>query len=639
MSPARFSYCSRAWYAVPLLVVAGCQDHGLPTAASGGAAFDAIPANTCEVTSVADSGTGTLRALIAEEGCSTIVFAEALHGETITLTTGQLSITRDVTITGPGAEHLSVSGNNESRVFWIAAEKTVSIAGLTITGGYRDYSHYGDMNGGGILNEGTLMVTRSTIFRNILDEGCGGGIWNGGTLTIHDGTIADNRADHGAGIYNTGVMEISQSSLVQNDAGKQESDGGGIHNRGTLRITHSTISRNHGDGRGGGIFNSGSATLTILHSTVSSNVSYYSSMSGSGGGISNGGTLEIESSTLLHNIAQWGGAIATGGRARIANSSISGNYGDNVGGISHSSGSLEITNSTVYGNGGYETAGGIISSGTLAITHSTITNNALSSDYGEGEAGGIISSGTATLRNTIVANNHVHREGMGTVNCSGTIIDGGYNIEDEASCGFSAENGSYPNTDPLLDPEGLKDNGGPTHTIALLPGSPAIDAIPAGTADCGTEIRRDQRGVSRPQGPGCDIGAFELEQPPCTAVPLDRIGTDPGAPGTIRLGSPFVDAVFFDVEAFLPRSAARPLAVRADDVRWGTTWETGTPAHGVRLADETGDGNRDGVIRFETHRLVAEGNLSLETRRITLWGSDRAGDRMYCATAAVTVVP
>jgi hypothetical protein len=66
-----------------------------------------------------------------------------------------------------------------------------------------------------------------------------------------------------------------------------------------------------------------------------------------------------------------------------------------------------------------------------------------------------------------------------------------------------------PSTDPLLDPKGLQNNGGPTQTIKLIKGSPAIDAIPKGTNGCGTEIKTDQRGVKRPQGKGCDIGAFE----------------------------------------------------------------------------------------------------------------------------------
>jgi hypothetical protein len=86
--------------------------------------------------------------------------------------------------------------------------------------------------------------------------------------------------------------------------------------------------------------------------------------------------------------------------------------------------------------------------------------------------------------------------------------------DDGTTCGFSSANHSFSNTNPLLDPAGLKNNGGPTQTIAPQTGSPATDAIPAGTNGCGTTLTGDQRGVSRPQGSGCDIGAVELAPSP-----------------------------------------------------------------------------------------------------------------------------
>jgi len=102
-------------------------------------------------------------------------------------------------------------------------------------------------------------------------------------------------------------------------------------------------------------------------------------------------------------------------------------------------------------------------------------------------------------------------------NCSGTIIDDGYNLSSDPTCAFSAPT-SLTNTDPLLLP--LQNNGGPTATqalctspgrpVAACPGkSPALDAIPPGINGCGTAIITDQRGVPRPQGVGCDLGAFE----------------------------------------------------------------------------------------------------------------------------------
>ncbi len=91
-------------------------------------------------------------------------------------------------------------------------------------------------------------------------------------------------------------------------------------------------------------------------------------------------------------------------------------------------------------------------------------------------------------------------------NCSGTApTDQGYNLSNDSSCHFTAST-SLQNTDPKLDPAGLQNNGGPTKTIALQPDSPAVDKIPVGSHCPPT----DQRGVPRPQGPKCDIGAFEM---------------------------------------------------------------------------------------------------------------------------------
>ena len=151
-------------------------------------------------------------------------------------------------------------------------------------------------------------------------------------------------------------------------------------------------------------------------------------------------------------------------------------------------------NSAAYGGGIFNNAGG-----TLTVTNSTFSGNSAA-----GAGGGIFNNngGTLTVTNTIVANS------TSGGNCLGDITDGGYNIDDGTSCGFSAANNSMPSTEPLLA-AGLANNGGPTKTIALRDASPAINAIPQGTNGCGTEVTTDQRGVERPQGKGCEIGAFE----------------------------------------------------------------------------------------------------------------------------------
>jgi len=95
--------------------------------------------------------------------------------------------------------------------------------------------------------------------------------------------------------------------------------------------------------------------------------------------------------------------------------------------------------------------------------------------------------GTLTIANSLIALQ------AGGPNCYGPNSDAGYNLDDGRSCGFTSANHSLSSTDPLLDPAGLQNNGGSTQTIALLPGSPAIDAIPSSVNGCGTTITSDQR--------------------------------------------------------------------------------------------------------------------------------------------------
>ena len=164
---------------------------------------------------------------------------------------------------------------------------------------------------------------------------------------------------------------------------------------------------------------------------------------------------------------------------------------------------LVLLNLTVAdGRSSTNSGGGLLTEqGTVKVTNSTFSENSVSSD-----GGGIYNErGTATLRNTIVA----YSPSGG--NCAGAITDGGYNIDDATSCGFTEQQDSLPSTDPLLADQPAF-NGGPTKTIALLKGSPAINAIPKGENGCTTEIKTDQRGVSRPQGSGWEMGAFEKKQ-------------------------------------------------------------------------------------------------------------------------------
>jgi len=140
-----------------------------------------------------------------------------------------------------------------------------------------------------------------------------------------------------------------------------------------------------------------------------------------------------------------------------------------------------------------------VQTGVMELTNCTLYGNISAS-------GGISNYGVMTLQNTIIA-------GSTSQNClnAGVLVDGGYNIEDSDTCGFTSGNYSLVNTAPLLSSPGSY--AGNTWTLALLPNSPAIDMIPYGTNGCGTDVTVDQRGIKRPQGAysRCDAGAFESQ--------------------------------------------------------------------------------------------------------------------------------
>ncbi len=272
--------------------------------------------------------------------------------------------------------------------------------------------------------------------------------------------------------------------------------GAGILNFGTLSVRNSIVSGNSANALGGGISNLG--TLSVVSTTVSSN-----SANTGGGGISNSNSLTVLNSTFLTNTTTGGGAAITNGSALLVNNStFSGNSANVSGGAIDqfsSSSTASVINSTFSGNSAGIFGGGIsnVAGTTLLLTNSTLAGN---SAAGPGAAGGGVykaaGAGTVTLRNTIVANS---TDGG---NCSAGIANGGGNLDSGATCGWGTASGSRSNTDPKLGP--LGNNGGPTSTMALLPGSPAVDAGITGACPV-----VDQRGTARPQGSRCDIGAYE----------------------------------------------------------------------------------------------------------------------------------
>jgi hypothetical protein len=534
-------------------------------------------AQAATVTTLNDSGAGSLRAAIANTASGgTVDFAPGLSG-TITLTGGVLSITQSVTIAGPGAGTITISGNHTTTVFDVSpgvANQDVTISGLTITNGSAT------TNGGGILAAGSLRsltLTSDTITGNQVTlgqttAGGGGGVYvNGANLVVTNSTIDSNTvtltgsptspssSSGGGGIYsNGGAVTISGSDVSHNTVDQAsssgDSGGGGIYsNGGAVELDASTVLDNSyhitsdtlGDNGGGGV-HSESGGVTLSSSTVNGNSFTLGSSPGGdngGGGVFADGdavtvvfsSVDANTLTLQNDTGgdDGGGGIASqGGNIGVAFSSISANTGnindsagdDGGGAILDEGGSNVYLTSTFSGNsmtisgGGIDNGGGAI----YSFGNSLISNLTIAGNHINAPGGGLMNRGTARFKDTIVAGNVATPAG----NCAGTgtFTSAGFNLDSGNTCVFNA-GGDLVNTDPLLGP--VQNNGGPTPTQALSAGSPAID-----TGDCtdlaGQPLTIDQRGVARPQPAGgkCDIGAFELAPtaPPPPAPPAAQPG-------------------------------------------------------------------------------------------------------------------
>jgi hypothetical protein len=298
-----------------------------------------------------------------------------------------------------------------------------------------------------------------------------------------------------------------------------------------ITVTNSTFMHNLGTGLGdGGALGAVRATVSVSGSAFSDNGPEFSTDVVVGGGIGAiDSNLTITATTFAHNVDS---AVDAGPRdsdssTLISRSAFVGNGGRVSGGGLAVSGSATVANSTFSGNsstGNSDPAfpqggGAIFNSGELTLINDTIAGNSVS---GTMRGSNIFNerdqfrTGTIIYRNAIVAN------GIGDANCfyepSSVVTHGGYNLDSGASCGFSSANHGLNNTDPHL--AALADNSGPTQTMALQLGSPAIDAASNSVCAAVPVSGIDQRGIVRPQGPACDIGAFELVPAATTATTI-----------------------------------------------------------------------------------------------------------------------
>jgi hypothetical protein len=342
-------------------------------------------------------------------------------GPQTVITGATIRIDNNAILEGEG--NLTVDANDTHLVFSVASGVTAELRGFTVSGGKAPY-------GGGIYNSGALTLTNSTVSGNSAQRDAGG-IYNSGTLTLINSAVSENTSD-----------------------GHSENNGGGIVNWGTATLTDSTVSGNSAK-LGGGFYNVGSGALTLTNSTVSG------------------------------NSAEWGGGgIVNFETATLTNSSVSGN----------------TTGQYTHGSGIYNAFGGA-----LTLTNSTVSGNT-TGQYSGGNSIHNCSGCALTLTNTVV-------DGKCTYMYDTPIRSNGYNIESPGNtCGFVQGTDKTGVTPEELNLGELADNGGPTmtHALGLLPTpSVAIDQIPE--ADC--EVTADQRGEPRPAGAEskCDVGSFERQ--------------------------------------------------------------------------------------------------------------------------------
>lgn len=453
-------------------------------AAAGGTAIEAGAATVAiTVSNINDHGPGSLRQAIAD----------AVSGETIVvpagvykLTTGELRIVKSLTITGSGAAGTIIQAGFQSRVFHTSGPASeITIAGVTISDGETRPAPGAQLaQGGGVFNDdATLTLAHDVITGNIADgDGAattgaggtaeGGGVYSGREATLH--------------LLDTEIRSNSASAVGSPGHEGGSANGGGAKIVGSFTIGGTTVEDNRADARGG----------------------QGPSNAKQSGGFSFGGGLDAEppgagsqlsSSTLDANVAD-------------ASAGPGGADGLGIGGgafLESDDGPLPAIDVTITGNiarastGGSE-GGGIYFAGTGQVL--TLTNSTLSANSTTGQGGNIYDdNGTIAMGNTVVSAGVAN---PGSENCAAPAVSLGHNLDSHDQCGFRAA-GDLIDKDPVLGP--LQNNGGPVQTLSLSPGSPAIDA---GAASACPAV--DARGVLRPAGGGCDIGAFELATPAAT---------------------------------------------------------------------------------------------------------------------------
>ena len=388
-----------------------------------------------------------------------------------TLIVPEITITKDTKINASANVALEAAGFN--RLLRVLPGVALEINGVDLTNG--NFS-----NGIAIFNLGELSVDNAEITGN---RGSSSTILNHGTLNLSNFRQFRNSVNFDSVLTNTGVVTGTNVVLEDHIA----TGGPVIANEGQIELRQCSIN-GLGTNNVWSVNNTAGATIKLFNCTVSDSGSLFS----------NDGTLEIFDSNIDDNSGDQS-LIESNGVLRVGGTGITNNDVD--GGIVENSGLAIIINSTVSGNeAGFglnnpDFAGSISNTGLMQVTTSTIANNT-HPGAGNNQLG---NSGELTVSNSIISG----VEGGSECNGISPVQSIGHNLHTDGTCGDPQQTDSPFGNPGLL---ALADNGGPGKTHALQTGSDAID-----TGDCGDgALSKDQRGIARPQGNGCDIGAYEL---------------------------------------------------------------------------------------------------------------------------------
>lgn len=460
---------------------------------------------------------------------------------------GRIVINKHTGLNASG-HNVTLSGGQKHGLFYLKSGISLKLIGLKL----QDGNAAADKNGGAVINDGGELLLYKSTFNNNVATKVGGAVYHkAGTLEVAETTFIANKAEAGGAIYvaDGKAATVTDSSFLFNkvqpggnvtnngdgtasSTSDNTANGGAIYNNGKLTVEGGEFKQNQATHHGGAIFNFGPATITGVD-FISNKTTVNG---GEGGAIYNYvAGLTVHKATLASNTATTGGAITNrDGNLTLTYNTLKDNQAKEGAGLWNNSADLLVKASLFHNNMATDgNGGGIFNKGKgVTIANTTFVNNKASANGGglatdtalvnllnstlahnsAAYAGGIYAkNGTITLGNTILFNN-VHAIGNNNFyeNCGGQVLNAGGNFQFPGnSCGAAAQV-----ADPKLGP--LQNNFGPTLTMELLPGSPAIDSGMQGLCNQASIANKDQRGFSRNQDGNldgwnqCDSGAFEV---------------------------------------------------------------------------------------------------------------------------------